>query len=120
MLGGCGGIVDAADSRFPARKRKKEKTFSRSCQAFQLEYAALTGGQRSPKWVRVLGDKIRCYLNPFFGDLGLSEVTSGKIQEYRLDRVTNSKAGKPPARSAMHHDLNSEKKKPPSNQSASP
>jgi integrase len=53
----------------------------------------------------MLGDKIRLHLNPYFGDLGLSEVTSGKIQEYRLHRVTSSKTGKPPARTTMHHEI---------------
>jgi hypothetical protein len=41
---------------------------------------------------------------PFFGDLGLSEVTSGKLQKYRISRRNAAVAtrGKPPARNTMH------------------
>ena len=63
----------------PARKHTKEKTFREAAAQFELEYGALTGGQRSPQWVERLGDIIRVYLNPYFDGLGLSEVTSGKI-----------------------------------------
>jgi hypothetical protein len=44
---------------------------------------------------------------PFFGNLGLSEITAGKIQEYRIHRHPEAmaKRGKPPARSTMHQEI---------------
>lgn len=91
-------------SATPAR-RPKEKTFREAAEQFQLEYTTLTDGQRSAEWTQALKDKIRVYLNPFFGDLPLSQVTSGKVQEYRLHRVNNSRTGKPPSRSTMHQEI---------------
>jgi hypothetical protein len=49
----------------------------------------------------------RLHLVPFFGNLGLSEITAGKIQEYRIHRHPEAmaKRGKPPARSTMHQEI---------------
>jgi hypothetical protein len=45
-------------------------------------------------------------LVPFFGKLGLSEITPSKIQEYRIHRhEAMAKRGKPPARSTMHQEI---------------
>ena len=92
-------------SRAATSKRVKEKTFREAALQFELEYTALTSGQRSAGWTQAMRDKIRIYLNPFFGDLALSEVTSGKVQDYRMNRVAISKTGKPPARSTIHHEI---------------
>lgn len=89
----------------PTKRIGKEKTFREASDTFFLEYDAITGGQRSPEWVEAMKNRARLYLNPFFGDLGMSEVTAGKAQEYRLLRATNSKNGKPPSRSTMHHEI---------------
>lgn len=83
--------------------RKKEKTFREAATAFMAEFEALTEGQRSKKYVEGKNLKIKIYLIPFFGELGLSEVTAGKLQEYRLHRIANSRTGKPPSRSTIHH-----------------
>jgi len=44
---------------------------------------------------------------PFFGDMGLSEVTSGAIQEYRIHRLQKAmkERGKAPARNTMHMEI---------------
>jgi len=44
---------------------------------------------------------------PFFGQLGLSEITAGKIQDYRIHRHEEAvaKRGKPPARNTMHQEM---------------
>jgi hypothetical protein len=46
-------------------------------------------------------------LVPFFGNLGISEITAGKIQEYRLHRHQEAlkEFGKPPAHSTMHQEI---------------
>ena len=45
------------------------------------------------------------HLLPFFGQLGLSEVTPGKVQDYRMHRITTSKTGAAPARSTMYDEI---------------
>ena len=46
-------------------------------------------------------------LVPFFGDLGISEITAGKIQDYRIHRHQEAiaKRGKPPGHSTMHQEI---------------
>jgi integrase len=93
---------------------KNEKTFKHAAEQFEKEYDVITGGNRST--VYVTGHKLRLknYLVPFFGELGLSEVTSGKVQEYRIFRQTNSvprfrqnpdKQLAPPAPSTIHQEI---------------
>lgn len=47
------------------------------------------------------------HLVPFFGKMGLFEITAGKIQEYRIARCQEAaaKRGKPPAYSTMHQEI---------------
>lgn len=82
-------------------------TFAKVAQTFLEEYEVLTEGQRSPKWVDEYKNKISVHLVPFFGKLQLSEITSGKLQEYRLHRRKTGveRNGKTPARSTMHHEM---------------
>ena len=44
---------------------------------------------------------------PFFGAMGLSEITAGKVQEYRIKRheESHAKRGKPPAHNTMHQEM---------------
>lgn len=86
---------------------KTEKTFRDASEQFLREYDLITQGQRSQKYVNSLHWRSRVHLVPFFGELGLSEVTAGKIQEYRMHRFEQSKAerGKPPARSTLHQEI---------------
>jgi len=85
--------------------RKAEKTFRHAAEQFEREFPVITQGQRNPRYVARKSEIIRLHLLPFFGDLGLSEVTEGKIQEYRVHRVGTSRTGRPPARSTMHHEI---------------
>jgi integrase len=47
------------------------------------------------------------HLIPFFGNLGISEITAGKIQEYRVQRHQEAiaKRGKPPGHSTLHQEI---------------
>jgi hypothetical protein len=45
-------------------------------------------GERNASYVSSKARILRLYLRPFFGGLPLSEVTAGRIQEYRVQRVT--------------------------------
>ena len=84
---------------------KTEKTFAQAAEQFLKEYGIITEGHRSPRWVEGHGIRIRLHLTPFFGDLGVSEVTPGKVQEYRIHRIGTSRTGKPPARSTTHDEI---------------
>ena len=83
----------------------REKNFSDAAKQFIEEYEIITQGQRSPAWVEGHKSRIRLHLVPFFGKLGLSKVTAGKVQEYRIFRSQNGKNGKPPARSTIHDEI---------------
>ena len=82
-----------------------EKTFKDAAKVFIREYELMTEGQRSPRYVQLQRENIEKKLIPYFGKKGLSEVTSGLVQEYRLHRRETSKTGKPPARSTIHHEI---------------
>jgi len=106
-----------------------EKTFKDAATQFEREYEAITEGQRSPAYVRGHKDRIRLHLNPFFGSMGLSTITAGVVQEYRIHRMARhrqaqldtlaerrkrlgDKAPKTPdpaptplARSTLHHEI---------------
>ena len=86
---------------------KTEKTFREASEQFHREYDIITQGQRSK--VYVAGQRLRSKVNliPFFGNMGLSEITAGKVQEYRIHRLEQSmaKRGKPPARNTIHQEM---------------
>jgi integrase len=101
---------------------KNEKTFRHAAGQFLKEYEIITEGTRSPKWVEGYGIRLRLHLLPFFGDLGLSEITVGKVQEYRMHRATTPVVGSrkpvrklqegedpapynPPSRSTLHNEI---------------
>ena len=84
---------------------KAEKTFREAAAQFEREYEIITEGQRSPRYVQAHKDRLRVHLIPFFGSMGLSEITPGQVQEYRIARNQNSNTGKPLARSTIHQEI---------------
>jgi integrase len=89
---------------------KSEKSFAQVAEQFMKEYEIITEGQRSPRWVEGHRIRLRIHLLPFFVDAGVSEVTAGKVQEYRMHRMTSrvdKKTGAPkrPARSTIHDEI---------------
>jgi integrase len=84
---------------------KTGKTFKAAADQFLHEYEVITAGQRNPKYVESHGDRLRVHLLPFFGQMVLSEITPGTVQEYRIHRTQTSRTGKPPARSTIHHEI---------------
>jgi integrase len=89
------------------------RTFAKAAEQFLKEYAIITEGQRSERWIEGYGIRLRLHLLPFFGDLKLSEITAGKVQEYRVHRAGqrrvlpghNPEDAKPPARSTIHDEI---------------
>ncbi len=86
---------------------KTEKTFREASELFLREYDIITQGQRSKVYVEGQQRRSQGHLVPFFGHLGLSEITAGKIQDYRIHRHEEAVArrGKPPARNTMHQEM---------------
>jgi integrase len=97
--------------------QKKETSFREVAELFLREYAVITEGQRSPRWIQGHEIRLRVHLLPFFGDLPLSQVTGGKVQEYRVHRMTpsleknpNAKDNRPvknalPALKTLHNEI---------------
>jgi integrase len=81
------------------------KTFRTVSKHFLREYEVITDGQRSPSYVDTIHKKIRVHLDPYFGDMLVSEISAGTVQEYRMHRAENSRTGKPPARSTIKQEL---------------
>lgn len=85
--------------------KPNEKTFNEAADRFEHEYEIITQGERSEAYVQSHKDRLRVHLRPFFGKKGLSEITAGLAQDYRIHRAQNSRTGKPPSRSAIHHEI---------------
>ena len=49
--------------------------------------------------------RIRLHLMPFFEEMGLSTMTAGQVQEYRIHRLQTQSTGKAPSRSTMHDEI---------------
>ena len=86
---------------------KNEKTFREVSEHYLREFDIMTQGQRNNRYVEGQHWRSSGRLVPFFGNMGISEITSGKIQEYRVHRHQESitKYGKPPAHSTMHQEI---------------
>lgn len=86
---------------------KTEKTFKEASEQFLREYDIITQGERNKTYVDALHWRSRVHLIPFFGPMGLSEIHSGTVQEYRIRRREQAmaKRGKPPARNTLHQEI---------------
>jgi integrase len=86
---------------------KTEKTFREASEQYLREYDIITQGQRSKIYVKGQHWRSTVHLVPFFGNMGLSEITAGKVQEYRIHRHEEAmkKRGKPPAYNTMHQEI---------------
>ena len=84
-----------------------EKTFRQAADQFLREFEIITGGDRNAVYVEGHRARLRVHLLPFFGHMGLSEITAGQVQEYRIHRHEKGVAerGDPPARSTLHQEI---------------
>jgi integrase len=82
-------------------------TFSEASEQNLREYDVITQGERNAIYVRDQHGRSKLHLVPFFGKMGLSEITGGTVQEYRMRRLetTTAKRGKPPARNTIHQEM---------------
>jgi len=99
-------------------REKREPTFDDMADLFEAEYEIITEGERSPAWVASHKARLRLHLRPFFGEKGISQLTSGDVQNYRLHRAKQFgrlpakgedgefvKPPKPPSRSTLHDEI---------------
>lgn len=84
-----------------------EKTFRDAAVQFEREYEIITEGQRNRVYVNDNKRRLRIHLVPFFGNMGLSKINPGQVQEYRIHRreTAMKERGKPPARNTMHQEI---------------
>lgn len=92
------------------RRTPSGPTFGQACEAFLAEYNVITAGERNERYVKQKGDHVRVHLLPFFkAETPVADITSGKVQDYRVHRQTsrvNPKTGEPmrPARNTLHSE----------------
>ncbi|MEQ9640225.1 MAG: site-specific integrase [Alphaproteobacteria bacterium] len=86
---------------------KTEKTFKDAAVQFEREYEIITEGERNAQYVAGHKRRLKLHLIPFFGSMGLSEISPGQVQEYRIHRRQKAMElyGKPPARNTMHQEI---------------
>ena len=78
-----------------------ETTFKQAAARFVKEYEVITAGERNEVYVRGHKARLRNHLIPFFGEMGLSQITPGSVQDYRIFRLQDVPEFKPPSRSTM-------------------
>lgn len=86
---------------------KTEKIFREANAQFLREYDVITEGQRNKRYVACQHWRSEKHLLPFFGNMGLSEITGGTVQDYRIHRHEQAmkKFGHPPARNTLHQEI---------------
>jgi hypothetical protein len=82
-----------------------EQSFKDAGEVFQREYEVITEGERGQKYVDGHKARIRLHLLPCFGSLGLSQITAGKVHDYRVERIQNPTSGKAPSCSTLHDEI---------------
>ncbi|MDD4617107.1 MAG: site-specific integrase [Alphaproteobacteria bacterium] len=80
-------------------------TFNKAADAFEAEYEISTNGERSPRWVLEHKAHLRNHLRPFFGKMGVCQITADTAQSYRIHRTRTSQTGKPPARNTLDNEI---------------
>ncbi len=86
---------------------KGGKLFREAGKLYLREFDIITQGERSPTYARGQHARTDGHLIPFFGNMVLPEITSGKVNEYRIRRLEQSNAlrGKPLAHNTMHQEI---------------
>jgi integrase len=64
----------------------KGPTFNQAADIFEAEYEVSTNGERSARWVAEHKAHLKNYLRPYFGPMGVAEITADTAQDYRVHR----------------------------------
>jgi len=83
------------------------KSFRVAAAQYLREYPVITEGQRNAQYVDGNRRRLDLHLLPFFGDMGLSKINAGTLQEYRIHRRQTAieQRGRAPTRSTMHQEI---------------
>lgn len=82
-----------------------ELTFMQAAERFIKEYELMTAGERNEIYVKGHRARLKNHLLPYLGKMGLSQITSGAVQDYRMFRLQDDPNYKTPARSTMHQEI---------------
>ena len=109
LLNKFGMKPEATTTTAPALQAKEKApssghTFREAAEKFIAEYGIITQGQRNKDWTYQHGMRVNVHLMPFFGDMPVSKINAGLVQEYRIQRATNGYKGRKPSRSTLHHE----------------
>lgn len=91
--------------KFRSGELKSGKPFREAAEHFLEEFRAMTAGQRSETYLTRQAERVRKHVIPFFEKLLVTEITSGKVQEYRLHRARDPVTGRPTARNTLHQEI---------------
>jgi integrase len=93
--------------RFSAGKLNPLRRFRDVAAAFHQEYATLVRHERNPLYIQSHADKIRLYLDPFFGNMPIDAINSGTVMDFRVWRckLAIEKHGKPAAPQTLKSDI---------------
>ena len=72
-----------------AGELKSGKMFKEVSAQFLKEYEVITHGERNARYVQGHGHRLRLHLLPYFGNMIVTEITPGVVQEYRVHRMTS-------------------------------
>ncbi|MEI9990110.1 MAG: hypothetical protein WDM86_08735 [Rhizomicrobium sp.] len=73
--------------KYKAGGLRDGKTFQEAADRFMDEYETLNRDQRSAIYIKAHRDRLKNHLKPFFGEMVLSEITAGRVQDYRIHRT---------------------------------
>lgn len=93
--------------------KKDERTFAEAAEHYMRQAKVLAATVRSPKYILLMELRMNRHILPYFGKLGLSEVTGGEVLSYRVKRAEETiertakpdMPGKPPSRSTMNQEI---------------
>jgi len=84
-------------------------SFKEAAKLFLAEYEIITEGERNPIYVKQQGENLRVHLLPFFGEMVVTKINAGIVQQYRAHRMTSRKdrdgTAKRPARSTLLQEI---------------
>jgi hypothetical protein len=100
-------LVSDPQGQKPPGEIKPGKKFKMAAEQFQREYEIITEGERNPKYVQNVFDRLKNHVVPYFGEKVVTEITPGTVQKYRIHRreVAVTTRGKAAARSTMHQEI---------------
>jgi hypothetical protein len=78
--------------KYQAGGLRDGKTFHEAADRFMDEYETLNRDQRSAIYIKAHRDRLKNHLKPFFSEMVLSEITAGRVQDYRIHRTKTGRS----------------------------